>query len=171
MSRTLLFIALLFAGSALGQSETIVYEIFELQREGPKSIAKGVRNYTIADVVSKPYVRDGKEIVEKSVELEKGFWIGARVFRESKLTGIGLVSGQSENDFSWDWFSQSFGSQFTKLQGGTTVTVSIFGPPFFEELASVKFNQDTVLRFIASHRGRDDTHQIHVKAGSVLRLR
>lgn len=171
MIRALVLLASFCAGTAFAQTETIAYEIFELQRDGPKSIASGVRTYSIADVVAKPYVRDGMEIVEKSIELEKGFWIGARVFREPRLTGFGLVSGRSEDDFSWDWYSHSFGTQFTKLQGGTTVTVQTFGAPFFQELASVSFNEDTVLRFVAARRGREDTHHIHVKAGSVLRLR
>ena len=65
---------------------------------------------------------------------------------------------------------QQGGDRYRKLQGGTAVEVSVSGRPFMEELVEVRFLDDTDLRFIAGG-GRDDTHKIVVKAGSVFRFR
>jgi len=152
------------------RAEAIVYEIHEVSNIGSRLIAKGKREYTVSDVKVHPYERDGHKIAEKFVELEQGYRVGARIFFEKELTGFGLLARQSEHDFSWEWYNKESGNRFRKLQGGTTVEVSVSGRPLMEELAEVRFLDDTTLGFMVG-RARDDTHKIIVKAGSVLRFK
>lgn len=167
MVGALLLILMPFAGA-----ETITYEIYELspRGQGPRLVAKGVREYTVKDVQVHPYQRDGVQISEKFVELEQGYRIGARIFYEAELTGFGLLAKRSRDDFSWEWYSKQAGNRFRKLQGGTYVEVSVAGTPGKQELAEVVFVDDTRLRF--KPIGADsDTHGIIIKAGSVLRFK
>jgi len=169
MTRPLLAALLLLVSSAAA-AEVIVYEIYEISNIGTRLIAKGKREYSVSDVKVHPYERDGKQIAEKLIELEQGYRVGARIFVEKELTGFGLIAKQSNRDFSWEWYDKESGSRFRKLQGGTAVDVSVSGRPFIEELAEVRFLDDTNLAFIAG-RGRDDTHKVIVKAGSVFRFK
>ncbi len=168
------FVALIFAlllCSGPGVAETIQYEIYEVTGTGRHFLAKGTRTYSLADVRVFPYEAENLKFAEKFVELEKGFRIGARILEEKELGGFGLLAGRSDRDFSWEWYSREFGNRYRKLQGGTLVTIAIYGAPFFEELAEVRFSDDTTLRFKSEVKGRDDTHHIVIKAGSVLRFR
>jgi hypothetical protein len=117
-----------------------------------------------------PYTADGRQIVEKFVELEQGYKVGARIFYEKELTGFGLLAQKSDDDFSWNWYSREFGNRFRKLRGGTLVEVKVTGRPIFEELTEVSFVEDTRLGFKVG-RAEDHTHTILVKAGSVLRFK
>ena len=169
MIRAAIAIFLLIFSSAAA-AEIIVYEIFEISKIGSKSIAKGKREYSVSDVQIHPYERDGRKMAEKLIELEGGYRVGARIFYEKELTGFGLLAQRSSADFSWEWYNREFGNRFRKLQGGTAVEVKIEGLPFFEELAEVKFLDDTNLQFKIG-RGQDDTHRILIKAGSVFRFK
>jgi len=128
------------------------------------------RDYSIADVKSYPYDKNGQKITERLIELEQGYRVGARIFFEKELTGFGLLAKHADSDFSWEWYSRQNGNRFRKLQGGTAVNVSVSGMPFMEELVEVKFLDDTILRF-KSESAQDDTHRIIIKAGSVFRFR
>ena len=162
--------ALLLLVSSAAAAEVIVYEIYEISKIGSRLIAKGKREYSVSDVKVHPYERGGQKIAEKLIELEQGYRVGARIFFEKELTGFGLLAKHSDHDFSWEWYNKESGSRFRKLQGGTAVEVTVSGRPFMEELAEVRFLDDTNLGFIAG-RGRDDTHRIVVKAGSVFRFK
>ena len=168
MTRPLLAALLLLVSSAAA-AEVIVYEIYEISNIGSRLIAKGKREYSVSDVKVHPYERDGKKIAEKLIALEQGYRVGARIFFEKELT-FGLLAKHSDRDFSWEWYNKESGSRFRKLQGGTAVDVSVSGRLFMEELAELRFLDDTNLAFIAG-RGRDDTHGIVVKAGSVFRFK
>lgn len=157
--------------SGLAAAEVIEYEVYEVSSIGSKLITKGTRTYSISDVKVFPLIMNGRNISEKFIDLQSGFRIGARIFSEPRLTGFGLLAGQTERDFSWEWYTREKGDRFRKLQGGTTVTVAVYGRPFFEELAEVRFEEDTTLRFTSERKGLDDTHHVIVKAGSVLRFR
>ena len=165
---SLAFVLLLVSSVAF--AEAIVYEIYEISKIGNKLIAKGKLEYSVSDVKVHPYERGGKKIAEKLIELEQGYRVGARIFLEKELTGFGLLAKHSDRDFSWEWYNKEQGTRFRKLQGGTAVDVNVSGRPFMEELTEVRFLDDTELRFIAGG-GRDDTHKIVVKAGSVFRFR
>jgi hypothetical protein len=172
MTRILIAV-FLFAQCQLAVAEVIEYEIYELTKSaaGPKLIAKGKREYSLKDVEVHPYQRDGRQVAEKLIELEKGYRVGARIFYEKELTGFGLLAKRSNADFSWEWYNKESGNRFKKLQGQTHVTVKTAGMPVVEELAEVTFLEDTHLRFIANRQGMDDTHSIIVKAGSVFRFK
>lgn len=170
---TRIFIAvLLVAQWQFATAEAIEYEIYELSKGGEarKLIAKGKREYSLKDVEVHPYQRNGRKIAEKLIELEQGYRVGARIFYEKELTGFGLLAKRSNADFSWEWYNKETGNRFKKLQGQTYVTVRTAGQPMVEELAEVRFLEDTNLRFIANRQGMDDTHSIIVKAGSVLKF-
>src|SRR6266540_741767 len=162
----LLFAAVLLLVSSVAFAEVIVYEIYEISKIGNKLIAKGKREYSVADVKVHPYERGGRKIAEKLIELEQGYRVGARIFFEKELTGFGLLAKHADRDFSWEWYNKEQGTRFRKLQGGTAVEVNVTGRPSTEELVEVRFLDDTDLRFIAGG-GRDDTHKIVIKAGSV----
>jgi hypothetical protein len=169
VTRLALAVLLALISSAVG-AEVITYEIYEVSKIGSRLIAKGKREYSIVDVKARPYERDGHKVSEKLIELEQGYRVGARIFFEKELTGFGLLAKHSDHDFSWEWYNKESGSRFRKLQGGTAVEVSVSGRPIMEELAEVRFLDDTSLGFIAG-RGSDDTHKIVVKAGSVFRFK
>jgi hypothetical protein len=168
----LFFTLVAFVSAEVIQAEVIQYEIYELSTSGgnPRLIAKGKRVYSLEDVKVYPYQSRGKQISEKFIELEQGYRVGARIFQEERLTGFGLLAKRSRADFSWEWYNQETGNRFRKLQGGTYVTVRVEGTPQGEELAEVTFLEDTKMRF-KTGRGRDDTHNILIKAGSVFRFK
>jgi hypothetical protein len=172
MQRSALLSILALAASLprLAFAEVVTYEVREVSRIGSRLIAKGTRDYAPSDVQVQPYERDGKHVAEKLLELEQGFKIGARIFSDKDLTGFGLLAQQTDRDFSWEWFSKESGMRFRKLQGGQYVEVQTMRTPFGEELVLVRFLEDTTLGF--HPRGvENDTHQILVKVGSVLRFR
>lgn len=169
MTRLALAALLVLASSVVG-AETITYEIYEISNIGSRLIAKGKREYSVSDVKVHPYERDGRKVAETLIELEQGYRVGARIFFEKELTGFGLLAKHSDHDFSWEWYNKESESRFRKLQGGTAVEVRVSGRPFMEELVEVRFLDDTSLGFIAG-RGRNDTHRIIVKAGSVFRFK
>jgi hypothetical protein len=164
---------LLISLSQLAIAEVIEYEIYELPKGDAKKvlIVKGKRDYSVKDVEVHPYERGGRKVAEKLIELEQGYKVGARIFFEKQLTGFGLLAKRSSSDFSWEWYNKKSGNRFHKLQGGTYVQIKTTGMPLIEELAEVTFLEDTKLSFIANRQGMDDTHDIIIKAGSVLRFK
>ena len=172
MIRAILTILLIFL-SNLAAAEIIEYEIYELSKGDAENIliAKGKRDYSIKDVEVHPYERRGEKVEEKLIELEQGYKVGARIFFEKQLTGFGLLAKRSSADFSWEWYNKENGNRFHKLQGGTHVLIETAGMPLVEELAVVTFLEDTKLSFIANRQGMDDTHDIIIKAGSVLKFK
>jgi hypothetical protein len=179
MMRLPLAVVLVLLSSA-AIAETITYEIYEVSNIGSLLIAKGQRHYTVADVKVHPYERGGRKVAEKFVELEQGYRVGARILFQEELTGFGLLARHSDHDFSSEWYKKESGNRFRKLEGGTAVEVNVSGRPLMEELAEVTFLDDTALGLMVGQarddslmagRGRDDTHKIIVKAGSVLRFK
>ena len=170
MRKRLAAILLLFLAPAVVLAEEIQYEIYEISRIGSKLVASGKRDYSVKDVELHPYSSQGRDVVEKLVELERGYRIGARILVEKELLGFGLIAQKSEEDFSWNWYNRESVNRYKQLFGGTLVDVTIYGRPFKEELIEVRFLDDAVLRFKAAG-AREDTHRILVKAGSVLRLK
>jgi hypothetical protein len=152
---------------ASSYAEEIEYEIIEISTG--KTIGKGVKVYTFRDVIKHPYKVGGRLVVEKFIELENGFKIGARIFQEPKLTGFGLLAQLTENDFSWEWYNQVDRDLFKKLQGGTHIKVKISGLPIVEILEEVNFLEKTKLRFKLKDAEKD-THNIVIQKGSVLRF-
>lgn len=148
-------------------SSEISYEIYDKVKG--KLIAKGVTSYSSNDVISR-YRDPNKSTVEKYIELKDGYKIGARIFSVQKLTGFGLLAQLTVQDFSWEWYELENGSIFRKLQGRTFVKTRVSGGPLLEILEEVDFLDDTTLRFKAGGAGQDDSHEIIIKKGSVLKF-
>lgn len=146
----------------------IGYEIIE--KSSATIIAKGIREYGKEDLLLSPYVTQGRHVVEKFIELEKGFKVGARIFQEHRLAGFGLVAQLTDEDFSWEWYNHKEGNLFVKLQGGTLAKVKSSGLPVIEILEEVEFLEDTKLCFQLGGPGRDESHDIVIKKGSVLKF-
>lgn len=171
LNRCLVFATLACAVPSLTRAEVINYEVREITDTGFRVVAKGRRDYSPSEIKVFPYERNGRHIAEKLLELEQGFKVGARIFSDDgDLKGFGLIAQQSEDDFSWEWFSQRSGSRFKKLLGGQPVEVEVMRLPLGEELVQVRFLEDTTLRFKPACAATD-THHIVIRAGSVLRFR
>lgn len=150
-------------------AEKIEYEIYDLS--SGELIGSGVREYGKSDVLLKPYTSGGKKIVEKHIELEKGFKVGARIFSEQRLTGFGLVAELTPQDFSWEWYNQVTGRTFKKLQGEKgLVKIRVSGLPVLERLEEVEFLDNATLGFKLGGAGNSESHEIIIKKGSVLKF-
>jgi hypothetical protein len=77
---------------------------------------------------------------------------------------------EDKDGFSWEWFEQTEGSTFTKLQGSGRVSVQMNKVGKSEELASVEFLEDVTLRYLddMSKPPGTVTHEVLVKKGSIL---
>ncbi len=150
-------------------AEKIEYEIYE--KTTGTLIGSGVKEYIVTDIILNPYTSRGKKVIEKFIELEQGFKIGARIFSEPKLTGFGLVAELEEGEFSWEWYKQKEGYTFQKLQGKNgLVTVRVSGLPLLETLEEVIFLDDARLSFHHGGAGKPESHDIIIKKGSVLKF-
>ena len=161
-------ILLLLVLSSYTTAEIITYEIYHTLTH--KLIASGIKQYTKKDIIEHPYQRNGQEINEKLLELEQGYKIGARIFKEEKLTGFGLVAELKLSDFSWEWYNITDNLLFKKLQGGTLVSVGIGGGPIYQILEEVNFLDDTELEFTTGCKNKKTSYTILIKQGSVLKF-
>jgi len=164
--KTIIFILLLL--SSYTSAETITYEIYHTLTK--KLIASGIKQYTKKDIIEHPYKKNGQEINEKLLELSQGYKIGARIFKEQKLTGFGLVAELKPSDFSWEWYDLTDNLLFKKLQGGTLVSVSVGGGPIYQILEGVNFLDDTELEFTTGCKNKKTSYTILIKQGSVLKF-
>jgi hypothetical protein len=168
-------ISVLIAMTAAG--EELSWEAVALTGpNGRQVIGKGVKAYLPAKdiVVNEGRGRDGTTSWSKSLWLDEAFAISASVHREPSLDGFGLVIYRrgDDNSFSWEWFDREKDNVFQKLQGSGRLTVQVKKGPGYEELESVEFLDDIVLRYLddmAKPPGTH-THELLVRKGSVLRL-
>ena len=159
---------LLAAFSAELRAESIVYEIYELATG--KLVAKGERHYSHDDIVIKKYNANGMSVTEKHLELEHGYRIGARLVEQQELTGFGLLAKKTDADFSWEWYDRKSGQIYTKLHGGNLARVRSSGLPILEKLEEVEFLSDTKLNFRLGGPKGEESHEIVIKKGSVLKF-
>jgi len=165
----LLYIILLMSTFTLDSyAESIKYEIYKTLTK--ELITSGTKHYTKQDIIEQPYQSNGQEINEKLLELAQGYKIGARVFKEEKLTGFGLVAELKASDFSWEWYDHTNNLLFEKLQGGTLVKVSISGGPLYQILEEVNFLDDTKLEFTTGCKNKKTSYTILIKQGSILKF-
>jgi hypothetical protein len=156
-------------------AETLTYEAFSLGPHGGRTlIGQGTRQYTVRDVMVEAFGGESP-FWSKDLLLFSGFSVGARIFREQTLDGFGLVVRRRDDKygFSWEWFDRDHGDIFAKLQGSGRVRVSVIEGPGYQELAGVEFLDDITLRYLddmMSHQVGENTHEIVVKKGSVLRV-
>ena len=155
--------------SSVCTAEKIEYEIYEIATG--ELIGSGIKVYTKNDVILKPYFSNGRQVAEKHIELEQGYKIGARIFPKHRLTGFGLVAEKTSDDFSWEWYNQTEGRTFKKLQGTKgLVVIRVSGLPVIEVLEQVEFLDDATLSFSLGGAGKSESHEIVVKQGSILRF-
>lgn len=169
MKTFLLLTFLLFATSSF--SESIEYEIYEKASE--ELVGKGVKEYSKEDIILNPYESGGRNVIEKLIELEQGYKVGARIFfDESPLTGFGLIAQLTERDFSWEWYNiEESPNTFRKLQGAKgLVNIRVSGLPMQAILEEVKFIDDATLSFALGGAGNKESHDIVIKKGSTFKF-
>ncbi len=157
--------------SVFANAEKIEYEIVD--KFSGKTIGQGVREYSKEDVIFNPYESSERSVVEKFIELELNYKIGARIFLgKGPLTGFGLVAQKTEMDFSWEWYDlETPPNLFRKRQGcKSLVKIKVSGLPMQAILEEVEFLSDATLSFSLGGAGNDESHDIHVKSGSVLKF-
>lgn len=165
----ILFLLITFLFTSPVLAETINYEIYEIA--AGTLVGSGVREYTSNDIILNPYKSPGKNVVEKFIELEQGYKVGARIFFEPKLTGFGLIAELKEGDFSWEWYDKVNGDTYRKLQGSRgLVKVRVGGLPIQEFLVEVVFLDDAKLSFSLGGAGKPESHDIIIKKGSILKF-
>ncbi len=162
------------------------YDLKEVEVQESKPVTQ------TADSSEEFYVDDGKNeyklklgpslhFWDKGIELKDGFVVGARVLRDRKLDGFGLwlkrkhkwYEFKGEDGCSWDWFNQEKGNVFSKLQGSGKVKITMSKGADYQELASVEFLEDVVLRLDgdkASFVSDERTYHALIKKGSVLKF-
>jgi hypothetical protein len=157
--------------------ETVTWETATVVAPGGRRVlGHGVKQYSPAKdiVVREGPGRGGAPSWSKSLLLDNTFAVSASVYREPRLDGFGLVIYRKgdEKGFSWEWFDRSQGDVFQKRQGDGRVSVRTKKGPGYEELESVEFLDDIVLRYLddmAKPPGTH-THEVMVRKGSVLKL-
>ncbi|MFV1997777.1 MAG: hypothetical protein ACC641_07170 [Acidiferrobacterales bacterium] len=165
---TIIFILL----SSTAYAEEIIYEIYSYT-DNPKGtlISKGVKKYAFKDitVVEKEY--KGEKHWSKSLELDNGFFIGASIYREARITGFGLKAIGAPCGFSWEWFNESAPGKFDKLQEGGAISVKYYELGGLKEIVEIHFDSDISLRLNETRKTIGGiTHRILVKKGSVLKF-
>ena len=169
MRLIILIMLLLFSITAF--SETIEYEI--VHAVSGELIGKGTKEYLKEDVILNPYESDGRNVIEKYIELEQGFKVGARIFfDDNPLTGFGLVAQLTSQDFSWEWYSfETSPNVFRKLRGERgLVDVRVSGLPMQAVLEEVRFLSDATLSFQLGGPGNEEFHDIIIKEGSIFKF-
>ena len=171
-------LGIVMAATLAGQAaaaETLTWEATALLLPGRSPAGQGVKDYSAKDIVVRERrADDGTLSWTKWLLLDESFSIGVEVQRAAGLDGFGLVVFRrgDQDGFSWDWFDRAAGGTFAKRQGGGRVKVSMKQVGALEEIASIEFVEDTVLRYLddMSKPPGTVTHEILVKKGSVLRI-
>jgi hypothetical protein len=162
------------AGSTV--ADTVTWEAYALAAPGRLVLGKGVKQYSPAKdiVVQEQSGEDGRRSWEKSLLLDENFALTARVLREPRLDGFGLlVYRRGDNaGFSWEWFDRERDGFFAKLQGSGRLAVQTKKGADYEELQAVEFLDDVVLRYLddMSKPPGTHTHEIVIRKGSVFRV-
>lgn len=180
MVARLLAVAGLLVAVGAAKAESIRYELYEVHEDGNRALLeRGVRTYTLDDVVVARSWLTQKTFWSKEIPVAKGFAAGASIYREPELKGFGLwlrdrgsILGRiTGGGFSWDWFNQESGLVYRKLQGGGRVRVTLVPSTQFEEIAAVEVLEDITLRVNTHVFLNDrDTYNLVVTKGSVLRF-
>jgi hypothetical protein len=174
-----MLLSLLVAAMATAAAaESLTWAVFALGSAGRRqAVAHGVRIYSPArDIVVQEHAVGGRGTVwwSKSLLLNDTFALSASVYRHPKLEGFGLsIKGPDAGKaFSWEWFELQKDNVFQKLQGRGRLSVMISKGADYEELRSVEFLDDIVLRYLddISKPPGTHTHEVLVRKGSVFKL-
>jgi hypothetical protein len=78
--------------SGLSIAQSIVYEVRALNAASSTLLAGGTIKYKKEDLIRTDYNANGKSVSERLIPLTLGFKVGARIFFEAELSGLGLVA-------------------------------------------------------------------------------
>jgi hypothetical protein len=161
----------------MAMAETVKWEVTELSASGqPTPVAKGVKEYSPEKdiIVQDRTGRDGTTSWTKSLLLNDDFAVAVDVHRAANTDGFALVVYRrgDGNGFSWDWFDRESGTVFAKRQGDGRVSVVLARSEGAEEVASVEFLEDTLLRYLddMSKPPGTVTHELRISKGSILKV-
>src|SRR5437867_11497249 len=163
MIARVLIVAVALSLAVKASGETVSWEAVAVAGPGGRQlVGQGVKVYSPAKdiVVREGRGRDGAPSWSKSLLLDDTFALSASVYRERSLNGFGLVIHRKgdDNGFSWERFDREKGDIFQKLQGSGQVSVQVKKGPAYEELESVEFLDDIVLRYLDDMTKPPGTH-------------
>ncbi len=171
--KSILFFLLLLPG-LIGAS-SVSYELYDFtENDGGDLIASGTKSYSPDEIEVIERIDNPEEVWwEKILWLEKGYGVGASIHREDAITGFGLTGELNckryRCPFSWDWFNQSSGGYFTKLQESGRVRIETRRVNGKVEISKIEFLSDVSLRINATREKIGVvTHRILIKKGSTL---
>jgi hypothetical protein len=178
-----IFLSLILALYVLSaRAEKLMYEVYELDKSGIRTLlANGTRDYSVRDIVVREATGDTGPHWSKELAVVNGFAIGASIYRRKRITGFGLWLVKTEGlaahlaggGSSWEWFARESDSVYKKLRGSGLVKATFVRSNEYEELASLEFLEDVILRVKAkpSYFFDDrETHHLVIVKGSVLRF-
>jgi hypothetical protein len=143
---------------------------------GRQIVASGVKQYSPAkDIVVQERVgKSGERWWDKSLLLSDTFALAVNVHRQVSLDGFGLVVSRKDDQtgFSWEWFDRQRDGSYARRQGPGHLSVKLKKGAGYEEIESVVFLDDVVLRYLddMSKPPGTHTHEVLAKKGSVLHV-
>jgi len=151
-----------------GLTQTFSYEAFTVDNAGVrKRLGDSIRDYRPGVDVLVEEMRP--DAWQKTLPLDHGLSISASVYPKEKLTGFVLVISKDDSGFGLESFNRDEGNVFRKRLGGGKVKISVLEGQGSQELVAVEFLDDMVLT--CEDKGSGITHEVHVKKGSVLRVK
>ncbi len=167
MIKTLLSVIFVACLLDAALASSVAYEIFHFTKDkNGQLVAEGNKEYSYGDIK----VSCDENHCRKTLLLERGYGVGASVYREPRLKGFGIWATRNNEGFSWEWFGRDGEDKFKKLQEGGMVTVKYQGLPVLEEIAEIRFDTDVYLRLDESHSSDGDTQRILIKKDSILKF-
>ena len=166
---------LVVAFASVASAETVAWQIATAGPGQRQVSSNGVRQYSPhGDVLVQEHLRrrDGALVWSKSLPLSDGFVVSARVRRERRLDGFGLVIHRrgNRNAHGWNWFARDADGEFRGRGGVGRLAVFIRREPGVEELETVEFLEDVILRYSEDVRRPPGaySHEVVIRRGSVL---
>lgn len=180
MMRGVALLLLAGLGAAAASAETVEWQAVSITATGDRAvIAGGTKKYSpLTDIVADERTgpKGDETWLSNSLPLDDSFLLSAIASRAPKLNGFRLaISRRGDPGFSWESFVPVEGSVFKKRQGSASVSVGVKKGPDYEELESIEFLDDIVLRYsdgmskATGAQKHAPTHEITIRKGSVFR--
>ena|SRR5687768_14100642 len=153
---------------------TLAFDAYTSTDDGARTfLASGTRVYTESDIETRECQdQEGLTFWTKVLRLEfDGFGVGTHVEPLTVVEGFGIfVTKLGERGFSWEWFNVE--GDVTEVHENRPEQLRVFTRDVggAVELQGVEFLTDTALRYCDHIGSRDQTHQIVVRQGSILRF-
>ena len=155
--------------------EVVSWRVLQLLHLGGRRVVtEGERTYEPhRDILINPVKGSVVDARTLSLPLSHGFSLSVSVAK-TPLDGFGLFISRpaDANGFSWNWFDRTRGLQFAKRQGQGRVMAGVQRGHGYEELCSVEFLDEVVLRYLDDIRKPSGTfsHEIVIGKGSVFKF-